>query len=141
MARKTGKGFYVAWITSGGTTVISGDYRSFEDGLEQESVDMSAGSDNLRVYAKTLQALKPSGEFVYADGVAGSAVWSKLQPGVEGTLIWGWEGNATGKPKYGIAGFVEKSSTSGKYDGEITISVDWANTGGDWVFNGATSSF
>jgi hypothetical protein len=140
MARKTGKGFYLAWI-SGGTTVISGDYRSFEDGLEQESADMSAGGDELRVYAKTLKSLKPSGEFVFSDGSAGSAVWTKLQPGSEGTLVWGWEGNGAGKPKWGVPCFVEKSNTSTKYDGETTIQVGWANTGGDWAFNGTTNTF
>lgn len=141
MGRKIGKNAYIAWIHSGGTALVETDYRTFDVGDEMGAVDLSAGNDNLRTYAPTLEEVAPSLEMLYTDGAAGSAIWSKVRPGQEGTLVWGWEGNAAGKPKWGIGGFVTKCDMSGGYENEIAISVEWANIGSDFVYNGTTDTF
>lgn len=141
MGRIIGKNTYIGFIHSGGTALVDSDYRTFDVGDEMGAVDLSAGADNLRTYAQTLEDVKPSAEMLYADGAAGSAIWSKVRPGTAGTLVWGWEGEAAGKPKWGIACFVTKCDMSGGYENELAISVEWANSGSDFVYNGANVHF
>lgn len=85
-----------AYITFGGT-VLQTDYRTlgFEDTIG--TVDQSAGADAgitrlplLRDGAFSLTVKRPQG---------GTANWIGLVPGSSGTLEYGPEGTATGKPK------------------------------------------
>lgn len=140
MAKVTGANFYLAFIHPGGTANFASLYREFEDGLELEVADVSSGADRMRTYAATLQKIEPSLSGVWDDAMA-AALKSAIVPGTSGTLVWGFGGSATGKPRAGIAAIVTQSSTKTTYDKETEFEVSWSNTGSDWVHNPASSVF
>lgn len=76
------------------------DYTNFSVSQKIDTVDVSAGVDDDKTYKPALKDVSFSLE-LYNTGTAGSAIQSALQPdGTEGTLIYGPQGTAAGKPKY-----------------------------------------
>lgn len=137
--RLTGKNLYVGWIDATGTATISGDQTSFDTGLEMETVDASAGADNWRVFLATMQ----NGSFKmesYFKGTNGTAVQARIEQGDTGTLLWGPEGTAAGKPKWGIPALVTKSDYTFPFDNLIKVTTEWQQQG-DLAYNGNTIVF
>jgi len=67
-------------------------------------------------------------------GTAGTAYTSKLIPGQQGTLLWGPEGNAVGKPKGGVVAIVINHSKPMVYNDLIMHTATFQFTG-DLLFN------
>jgi hypothetical protein len=127
MAEYTGKDLYLAWIHSGGTLVLSTDYRSFGEAPSIGMVDASAGADTHRTYLTTLK----DGTYDYA-GVhqtAGTVLKAALTEGAYGTLIIGPEGTATGKPKDTVPAISMGAQMSYPYDNIVEISVSFQKNG------------
>ena len=140
--RLTGKNLFVGWIDSGGGTVmlaLHGDYTAFTPDIEMEMVDMSAGADAMRGYKATLKNFNGMLERYYL-GTAGTAADTRLQPGDEGTLLWGELGTAAGKPKWGIPTIVSKVSMPIKFDDKVLITTEFKPQG-DFVFDGTTATW
>jgi hypothetical protein len=68
------------------------------------------------------------------EGTAGTALTTKFRVGTSGTLLWGPEGTATGKPKGGVVAIVTAHSKPFQYDDVVARSVDFQFTG-DMLFN------
>ena len=127
MAEFVGSGAYITWIYSGGTVVLSGDYRSIKPSEEVKVADGSAGSDTAMVKYPTLADGKTSIELVQQTG--GTVLFNSLAPNTTGTLIVGKEGTASGKPKATIAAFVAKREEDIQYDDVVVLNVDFEHQG------------
>lgn len=143
--RLTGKNLYVALIRQNGTVVgttnLSGSQRSLSVEKEQEMVDATAGSDEYRVMIPTVKSIGASLSVVAESYSAGSAIFAAVEPGTAvGTLIWGPEGTATGKPKYGMVVRVQTSNQEIPFDDVYTVEVEFANAGSSLPFDALTGS-
>jgi len=127
MAHYTGSDLY---ITYGGTE-LSGDHRNFEVSYTVDLLDASAGDDDSKSYVPSLK----DANFrltILDNGTAGSAVRQALVMGGTGTLEYGPEGTATGKPKYSCPVIVNELRTAYPYAGLVEITVGFQRNG-DWV--------
>jgi hypothetical protein len=138
MTVKTGLGFYVEYD---GVSIWS-DSRNFKPNLEYETVEGSAGGDTLRNYVPTLLKCDPELTLIVDDNAAGQAIRAVLKEGNDGNLIWGFEGNVVGKPKWGITANISKAQVDDvTYDGELEIKVKFYSTAGTLLFDGRTATF
>ena len=120
MAEQTGSTLYLTF----GTTVLSTDYRTFNETEEMGLVKASAGSDTFESYITTLKDGTAKAQLVYQS--LGSAIWSAVAPGVSGTLTWAPEGTATGKPKHQVTTAIVKTRSKDiPYDNLIVLNVDF----------------
>lgn len=137
--RKTGKDTKVYWIDGSGTVDISGNYRQFNVSDSFDTVDASAGADTARGMKGTLRVLGASMAALY-DGTAGTAVRNRLATGNEGTLLYGLEGTAAGKPKGAFPAIVKTQNVNGSYDDMISVDFTWEPQG-DYVHNPNTATW
>ena len=135
--RLTGKNLYVAWIDATGTVAISGDQTAFDPGFTGETVDASAGADDWRVHLATMKDAAMKME-TYYKGTNGTATLARVEIHDSGTLVWGPEGTAAGKPKWGIPALVTKNDYSMPFDNLIKVTIEWKQQG-DLAFNGNTA--
>lgn len=120
---------------------IKGDYRNFDPGFEFDTVEGTAGGDTVRNYVPTLIKVEPSGTFIVDNNAAGIAIRAVLKEGNDGNLVWGPEGNATGKPKWGVACNISKAQVSATYDAEQEIEVTWYVASGSLLYDGRSATF
>lgn len=133
----TGLGYYLEFDG----VVIDNDYRSFDPGFEIETVEGTAGGDSVRLYVPTLIKVEPSGTFIVDNNANGIAIRAVLKEGNSGNLIWGPEGNAAGKPKWGITANISKSQVASTYDAELELEVTWYNEDGALLYDGRVATF
>ena len=126
MAHHTGKNLYIEYR---GVT-ISGDQRSFSSSETVDTAETTAGADVGKSYLPTLEDASGSFELV-DDGVEGSAIYQALFNN-EGTLTWGPEGTASGKPKYSCAVIITGRDQSTPYDDTVMRTYNWQRNG-DWI--------
>lgn len=120
---------------------IGVDFRSFDAGFDAQTVDNTAGDDALVSEFVIREMIKPTAQILVQDDATGQTIAAKLKQGVTGNLVWGPEGNASGKPKWGIEAEVKKSNIPFAHDGEQVFDVEWINTGRVLLFDGRTDTF
>lgn len=119
MARYSGKNLYWNFVHSGGTLVLSTDYRTLEITEAAKEIDTTAGAD---AYASVLAgAIDSTWSAEYLEQTAGTANYGTLTPGLAGTLTWGPEGTTSGKPKYTAAAILLSHGPSYAYGDTVTI--------------------
>ena len=106
-----------------GGTDLATAYRSFEPEESVNVVDASHGSDTGRRKIVTLRDGRVTVEMV--DLNDGSTIWNAVVPGTGGTLIWGEQGTAAGRPKHSVYAVVASRRRSVPYDGVVTIRVEF----------------
>lgn len=126
MPEYTGKDLYVAWIHSGGTLNLSGNYRTLADTPSVDLVDISAGPDTDRTYLATLRDGQIALTYLH-DG--GTPDLLPLREGTGGTLVFGPEGSATGKPKRTVPAISLGASFNIVYNNAVEVSVTWQRNG------------
>lgn len=126
MAEFVGSSLYLTF----GSTVLSADFRSFDQTEEVGLVDASAGADANRTYLATLKDGKATVELV--SQTAGTALWDAVVPGATATLTWAPEGTATGKQKHTAPTIVMSRKRTYPYDDVVVLTVDLQ-------FNGAVT--
>lgn len=126
MPEYTGKDLYIAWVHSGGTLNLSGNYRSVADTPSVDLVDISAGADTDRTYLTTLRDGQIALTYLH-DG--GSVDVSALREGVSGTIVYGPEGTAAGKPKRTIPAISLGAALNIVYNNVVEVSVTWQRNG------------
>src|SRR3954470_9156980 len=89
-----------AGIIKFASTTLSTDMRNFDPEEETGLADASAGNDAARTYLATLKDGKATLELLAQTG--DTAIWTAVVPGTKGTLEWGPEGSAPGKPKHTV---------------------------------------
>ncbi|HLA43039.1 MAG TPA: hypothetical protein VJZ27_06365 [Aggregatilineales bacterium] len=122
--RAIGKDGYVSFQG----TEVSADYRNFDVELTIDTIEKSAGSEASKSYIATLKDGTAKLTYAYS-GTAGTAYTSLLRVGQQGTLLWGAEGNGTGKPKGGVEAIVIAHSKPMAYNDLVTRTASFQFTG------------
>ena len=122
--RAIGKDGYISFQG----TQVSADYRKFEIEMSLDTVEKSAGADSSKSYIPALKDGTAKLTYAYT-GTAGSAYASLLRVGQQGTLLWGPEGNAVGKPKGDVNAIVINQSKPMAYNDLITHTVTFQFSG------------
>jgi|RifCSPhighO2_12_1023870.scaffolds.fasta_scaffold12849_11 hypothetical protein len=123
MPEYTGKNLYVSFAG----TVVSSRFRSFDNDETMAMVDKSAGADGAMTYLNTLEDGKATLEVL--DLEQGTALWAALVKGAAGTLIWGDEGSAAGKPKHTVPALVARRRKTTVYNEVVKGNFDFQYNG------------
>jgi len=115
----TGTGMYLKFVS----TVLSTNYRSYSTSDKMGLVDQSAGNDSGSTYLTTLRdgSMQTSVKHKAGD----TAVWAAMAPGTEGTLEWGEEGTAAGKPKHTVNAYVQSRQQAANYNDLIIVDLQF----------------
>lgn len=125
--RYIGKDLYIGAGASG-ATAITGDQRTFTVSKTIDIVDLSAGADTDKGYTFSLKDGDASLELLDT-GSSGSAVLALFQPGAQGTLLYGPQGTASGKPKGGFVYIVKDLKESYPYTDAVMLTVTFQKSG------------
>lgn len=118
---------------------LSGEFRTIDVTRQQETADVTAGADDYRNFANTVKMIEVTAEIVMKEhGSGGSAILATLDLGGEGTLLWGAEGTATGKPKDGIYARLVDRSNPIPFDDAYLSKLKWQMAGTALLYNGVT---
>lgn len=124
-SRAVGKDLYVSFA---GQSIIA-DYREFTVEETVDTVDKTAGSETDKSYIPTLKDATATLTYAYA-GSVGTAISNLFKVSTQGTLLWGVEGTATGKPKGGWAnGIVTAHSKPTTYNDLVVRTVTFQKSG------------
>lgn len=115
------------YVSFAGQSIVA-DYREFTVERTIDTVDKTAGNETSKSYIPTLKDGTASLTYCYA-GSAGTAISNLFKVGTEGTLLWGPEGTATGKPKGGNYGIVTSHSKPQVHADLIMRTVTWQFSG------------
>lgn len=119
---------------------IDGDFREFDPGIDEVSVDSTAGDDELESTHKIRENVEATLMILIQDDAGGQAIVAKLKHGATGNLIWGDNTNTAGKPKWGYeARCVVNRSFA--HDSEQVLDITFKNIGREWLFDGRTDTF
>lgn len=129
MAHYTGKDLYVSF----GGTAIDGDQRSFDVSRTSDTAESSAGSDTDKSYLATLNDASGSME-ILCDNTEGTAIKQILYEGNTGELLWGQEGTASGKEKYGCSIIITGVDESNPYADVAMYTFNWQKNG-TWTYD------
>jgi hypothetical protein len=122
-----GSAMYLGWVYSGGTVEIHTNFRNFNWSHDLNYIDATAGADQYEV----LLGSYGTGQDITATvvgQVGGSVILTAAGRNVAGTLIYGPEGNATGKLKYSIPATSKGASFSQAYNSVNEITLQWRQT-------------
>lgn len=128
MAAFSGSACYISWVWSGGTSVLSTDYKSINITPTVALLDATAGADTHIQRIKSL--LDVSAQLTYVEQSDATAFALALSAGNIGTLTVGPEGTASGKPKMvfsAICGGAQKPIT---FNGIIEVTCTFTGDGG-----------
>jgi hypothetical protein len=144
MRQFTGRTFYLAWTPDGeiAPILLHTYYNDFDAGIDADYKDNTAGGHDLESMQFIRDKVAPKASIGYYEPSAGTSVFAEfLQPGTFGILEWGYEGNASGKPRWGIQAEIKKSNVSAKKSDLLVADVEWVNIADDWEYNGRTATF
>lgn len=128
MAEYSGKDLYISYA---GVT-ISGDQRTFSVSRASDTIETTAGADTSKSYIPRLTDASGSFNLLETTGTGGTAIYAALVEGSQGTLIFGPEGTASGKPKYECVAIITGADKSAPYADVVTRTYSWQKTG-DWI--------
>lgn len=137
MAEFAGTAVYCAWVYSGGTVNLAGNYRKIDYKPNIDLIEVTAGTDA----AKTYLSAQKDGMFTIAGlldtgGTVGAVAGTVLVEGAYGTLLYAPEGTATGKPKNTIPAISQGIEWGVSYNAVAEFSVSFqqngARTDGVW---------
>lgn len=126
MAKMTGKDLYVAFngaTLAGVGKVVS---RSFDPQYQIDTVDSSAGDQTSKTYLTALKDGTATMSLVYEGS---QNYMGSLVVGTYGSLVWGAEGTATGKPKGAVMAYVTSANKAIPYNDIVTLEVSWQFSG------------
>ncbi len=101
-----GSAVYLKWTFGAtGTLILAPDYRNWNYAPSIDLLDATAGADTSRQYVKSYKdgraslsgVLQPGGTIT---GNAAGTIYNAFTEGTIGTMEWGPEGTAAGKPKF-----------------------------------------
>lgn len=127
MTAYVGKDLYASWIHTGGTVVLSGDFRQLNYNPSIDLVEETAGSDANKLYLSGVKDGQISYTAVMQSG--GTVLTSALAEGTSGTLIWGPEGTVATKQKITVPAIAMGVNYSQPYSDVVEISVTFQQNG------------
>lgn len=127
MTAYAGSSLYATWVTSAGTTVLSGDYRTFTLTPTINLYNETAGSDS---HAQYIPGLKNATcTFGCVQQASGTAFYTACIEGAQGTLFVGPEGTASGKQKITIPAISMGVTWNQAYNDLVTIDIGFQESG------------
>ena len=127
MTSYAGSTLYATWVTSSGTTVLSGDFRTFTLTPTINLYDETAGADSHAQYIPGLKNATCS--FGCLQQASGTAFYTALIEGAQGTLIVGPEGTASGKQKITIPAISMGVTWTQPYNELVSIDIQFQESG------------
>jgi hypothetical protein len=127
MAEFSGTALYATWQHPAGTLVLNTDYRQFNDQPSVNLLNARAGNDQSESYLVDTK----DGQVTYT-GLAqngGTVLITALTEGVSGTLVFGEEGTAVGKPKTTIPAICMGLQRNIQYNQLVEFSVTFQQNG------------
>jgi len=113
----------MAWIYSGGTVVLSGDFRTVNVTRSLEIIDATAGADTYREKLPSFGDTEVTfSSVMQADG---TALITALAQKTYGTVVVGPEGTASGKPKFTVAAYSVGPTFNIAYNDVVEFSCSW----------------
>jgi hypothetical protein len=121
----------IQWSYGTGTTLLNGDYLSFNYTPSVDLVDETAGADTNKVYLAAQKDGKASasGNFQTGSGGNGTAMGTVLQEGYFGTIAWSPEGTAAGKARYSMPAYSQGVKFDYAYADLTKWACDWQQSG------------
>jgi hypothetical protein len=105
MAKFSGTALYVAWIHSGGTANLTGNFTTVEFNQTADTIDTTSGNATAKEYLPGLFDVTYTVNGLYGGTAVaaafGTAQLATLVPRSEGTIVIGPFGTVAGQPKYG----------------------------------------
>ncbi len=128
MASYAGSALYLAWVnTAGGTTVLSGDFRSFSFDPSVNLIDGTAGADTTR------ERIVGTKDFTWTAGLvaqaSGTVLLAAMAEGSKGTLLAGPEGNTAGQLKIVFPSILNGPRWNQPFDNVVEITVSGVANG------------
>ena len=127
MAMAMGSAVSLQWIHPAGTAVFNTDFQQLDYTPSVELVEETAGADPAKLYRPAQVDGKVSYQGIYQ--AAGTVLLDSVKEGTMGTLIWGYEGTATGARKCTAAAIAQGAQMKAAYNGRVEISVEWQQNG------------
>lgn len=133
----TGASAFISWKKDGDVSAlqIHTMYKTFDPGFDASYENNTAGANKLETQQKIREVIAPKLKMAYRISADGQAVRAKMHQGARGELIWGPEGNAAGKPKWGWLLEVKKLNSPQDSGKLVEIEVEFVNVGVDYLFN------
>ncbi len=110
-----------------GATELQTYYRTATLNESIDLVDKSAGADASKTYLTALKDGTFTAEVVLPTG--GTAIVAATNVGTSGTILYGPEGTASGKPKASVLAIVSSRGRPLTYNDVTTMSVTWQFNG------------
>ncbi len=127
MAEITGKDLNIQWAYSGGTVVLSTDFRTLSVNPSIDLAETTAGSDADKTYIATIKDTTIEYSGLYQAG--GTALRNALEAGTGGTLIISPEGTTTGKSKESYPAIAMGAKMNIPYNEVVEISCTFQKNG------------
>lgn len=127
MTAYAGSALSVQWISTGGTTVLTGDFRTFTYTPTTDFIDATAGSDTFRQRIPSFS--DATAKFTAVQQAGGTALVNALAEKTYGTVIVGPEGTVTGKQKMSFAAYSGGVQYSIPFDDIVEITITFQQDG------------
>lgn len=131
MAKYRGKDLAVQWIYPGGTVYFqtNGPQTSFDTDAATDMVEVTSGNAVGKEYIDGPNDATSTLKYYDDTGASGTVAEGATQDGTFGTLFWGAQGTATGKPKRGYAAWTKNQKVTIPYDKAIDLEVQFQKSG------------
>lgn len=131
MPRFTGDSLVIEWIHSGGTALLSGQYRKVTISHRADVIEVTGGTVAHREYAPGLASflVRFEGMNNGTAPVLGTAHLNALAPRTAGTVRISPQGTAGGQPRWSGAAIVTARDLEFPYDELATVTIEWRGSG------------
>jgi len=126
-----GSSLYCQWISSSGTVLLSGDYRTFSYNPAVKLIDCTGYEDRFQYFLPGIRGgdISYSGVLPAGGPAGGTSNWGALAEGISGTLIVAPEGTGTGKPKKIIPSISSGVTWNSPYNNTVEYSISFSQIG------------
>jgi hypothetical protein len=128
MTAVSGSAAFALWVTSDGTTTLTGDYRTLSYTPTIELYDQTAGADGALSYITG----REGGDFsigMVLQATDGSAIQAQFEKGKVGTMTWGEQGSVTTKIKRVAPMICTGAKITVPYNEVIDFTADFKQNG------------
>lgn len=128
MTAVSGSAAFALWVTSDGTTTLTGDFRSMSYKPTVELYDQSAGNDGALTYITG----REGGQFsigMVLQATDGSAIQAQFEKGKIGTMTWGEQGSVSTKVKRMAPMICQGANIVVPYNNVIDFNAEFTQNG------------
>jgi hypothetical protein len=126
-----GDALVIEWIHSGGTAILSGQYRKVSVNSRADVIETTSGTASHREYAPGLAGfvIRFEGMNNGTASILGTAHLNALAPRTSGTVRLSPHGTASGQPRWTGAAIVTGRDLEFPYDELATVTIEWRGSG------------